>query len=95
MRMIQCPADPSKSLSTAAPEMLRLAGYSSSLINRVSFQLQLWMAKDWEAFLGDIQPHGSYVGRRDHTMFELKLGQDGVKAGGEVQGGFGYQVSVT
>lgn len=53
------------------------------------------MAKVWEAFLGDIQPHGSYMGIKDQTMFELKLGQNGVKAGGEVQGGFGYQVSVT
>lgn len=76
--------------------MLKLAGYSSSLINHVSFQLL--EALDGQS-LGSIQcPHReilSYVGRKDQTMFELKLGQNGVKAGGEVQGGFGYQVSVT
>lgn len=44
---------------------------------------------------GDTQLHGSCVSRKGQTMFELKLGQNGVKAGGEVQGGFGYQVSVT
>lgn len=44
---------------------------------------------------GDTQPHGSYEGRRHQTLLELKLGQNGVKAGGEVQGGFGYQLSVT
>lgn len=94
--MIQCPAAPSRALSSAAPERLKLAGYSSSLINHISFQLQLWMAKIWEAFREiTAQPHGSYVGRKDQTMFELKLGQKRVKAGGEGQGGFGYQVSVT
>lgn len=50
VRMVQCPAAPSKPLSTAAPEMLKLAGYSSSLTNQVSFQLPLWLAKVWEAF---------------------------------------------
>lgn len=44
---------------------------------------------------GTTQPHGSFVGRKDQIMFELKLGQKGVKAGGEGQGEFGYQVSVT
>lgn len=43
----------------------------------------------------DTQPRDSYIGRKDQTMFELKLGQNGVKTGGEVQGGFGYQVNVT
>lgn len=44
---------------------------------------------------GDAHPHSSHVGRKDQAMPELKLGQNGVKVGGEVQGEFGYQVSVT
>lgn len=51
--MIQCPAQPPAprtALALAAPELQELPRCSSSLRNRVSFQLWLSLAQAWEAF---------------------------------------------
>ena len=43
----------------------------------------------------ELQPHGSYVGRRHRPTSEQKVGQSKVKAGSEVEGGIGYWLGVT
>lgn len=90
---IQCPVQPPAprtALAPAAPELQELPRCSSSLRNRVSFQLWLSLARAWEAFrvsvgrLAQLRLLPAWLAGRHPATTESRVKSE---PGGDVQGG--------